>query len=75
MCKDGIPEMEVDAMREEYDDEIKELKQVIESFIRIEDCITGGNALMSNQGQEMDGFSALANFRDIAQKAKKLFEK
>lgn len=48
-----------------------ELKDIIMAIIRVEDCLSSGTELTSNQGQALDGFSALANFRDLAWKLKK----
>jgi hypothetical protein len=39
-------------------------------LVKIEDAMNSGNSLMSNQGQALDGFSALANFRDVANRAR-----
>ena len=39
-------------------------------LVAIEDAMTSGTSLTSNQGQALDGFSALANFRDIASRAR-----
>ena len=48
-----------------------EFKTIAEKLVRIENAVsTGGKATFAGQGQGMDGFSALGNFRDIAQKAR-----
>jgi len=36
------------------------------------DAYEGGDSLVSNQGQAMDGYSALANFKSIAEEARDL---
>ena len=47
-------------------------REVVRRITEVEAALEGGKELMSCQGQPMDGYSALANFRDIAQKAKSL---
>jgi hypothetical protein len=44
--------------------------QLINKFIRVLDAYRGGTALVSNQGQSLDGYSALAEFVAIAALAK-----
>ena len=39
-------------------------------LVRIADAFDGGTALTSNQGQALDGYSALAAFRDVAARAR-----
>jgi hypothetical protein len=41
---------------------------------RIEEAMGAGRALASNQGQALDGFSALAAFRDVAARARTALE-
>ena len=40
-------------------------------LVRIADAVEGGNSFIANQGQALDGFSALANFRALAYTARK----
>lgn len=40
-------------------------------LVRISDAMNGGKPSIANQGQALDGFSALANFRAIADAARK----
>ncbi len=46
-------------------------KQVTEQLIYILDCYEGGKPLLSNQGQALDGYSALAEFVALAERAKR----
>ena len=39
-------------------------------LVAIEDALTGRAPVTANQGQALDGFSALAQFRDIAERAR-----
>ncbi len=39
-------------------------------LVRIADALDGGAPLVSNQGQALDGYSALAAFRDVAHRAR-----
>ena len=39
-------------------------------LVVIEDALSGGVAMASNQGQALDGYSALANFRSVANRAR-----
>ena len=43
-------------------------------LVRIADALDKGAALFSNQGQALDGFSALAAFRDVARRARTALE-
>ena len=45
-------------------------KSLCSELTRIEDAMSTGKALVSNQGQALDGFSALAAFRDVATRAR-----
>ena len=45
-------------------------KQLCAELVAIEDALSGGVALASNQGQALDGYSALANFRSVANRAR-----
>jgi len=47
---------------------------IIKRIARIEELMVSGEALLSNQGQGLDGFSALAEFRAAAQDAKRYLE-
>ena len=40
-------------------------------FVRVADALDGGKPSVANQGQALDGFSALANFRALADVARK----
>ena len=51
---------------------LKTEKEIIQDLVDILDAYEGGAELASNQGQAMDGYSALANFVDIAEKAREL---
>lgn len=50
---------------------IEQQRAIIKKLVRVLDAYDGGEELISNQGQAMDGFSALANFVSVARKAKK----
>lgn len=39
-------------------------------LVRIADAIDSGRPLVGNQGQALDGYSALAAFRDVANRAR-----
>jgi hypothetical protein len=39
-------------------------------LVAIEDALSGGSVQFSNQGQALDGYSALAAFRDVADRAR-----
>lgn len=41
-------------------------------LVAIEDALSGGSIQFSNQGQALDGYSALATFRDVADRARAL---
>jgi hypothetical protein len=47
-----------------------EYKQLCAELISIEDALSSGNVQFSNQGQALDGYSALAAFRDVAARAR-----
>ena len=47
---------------------------IINSLVYIRKAETGGTPLVSNQGQALDGYSALANYQAIADKAVELEE-
>ncbi len=44
--------------------------EIVEKLVRIIDVYEGGDALFSNQGQAMDGYSALAEFVSLAKIAR-----
>ena len=44
--------------------------EIVRRLINIFDCLEDGSRLISNQGQALDGYSALAAFRALAQRAK-----
>ena len=46
--------------------------EIIRKLIYTLDCYDGGEPLISNQGQSLDGYSALANFVELAREAKAL---
>ena len=45
-------------------------KALCAELVHIANALDGKNALISNQGQAMDGYSALAAFRDVANRAR-----
>jgi hypothetical protein len=45
-------------------------KALCAELVHIANALDGKNALISNQGQAMDGYSALAAFRDVADRAR-----
>jgi len=47
---------------------------ILEELILVLDAYKGYKPTVSNQGQAMDGFSALANFVSIAEKAKSIYK-
>lgn len=49
-------------------------RTLLVDLVRIDDALKSGQSLISNQGQSMDGFSALANFQSVAGDARKLLE-
>lgn len=54
------------------DSEIAELIDIRNRLVRVLNAYEGGDALISNQGQALDGYSALANFVSIARRASDL---
>jgi len=54
--------------------ESKELLEISKSLASILDAYEGKSALISNQGQALDGFSALANFVSVAEKARRFIK-
>lgn len=47
-----------------------EYRNLCAEMAEIEEAMNTGNTLISNQGQALDGFSALAAFRDVAVRAR-----
>ena len=45
-------------------------KQLCAELVRIADALDGGKPLAANQGQALDGYAALAAFRDVANRAR-----
>jgi len=56
-------------------DTTEELWNIVKSLVRVLDAYDGSISLISNQGQALDGYSALANFLSIARSAKLLTRK
>ena len=48
------------------------LERIMDDLVRVVNAYEGKGALFSCQGQGMDGYSALANFIEIAKKAREL---
>ncbi len=48
-----------------------DLSKHLRSLIRVKDAADGRVKMVSNQGQAMDGFSELANYRSLVDKIKK----
>jgi hypothetical protein len=44
-------------------------KEIVDQLIVIHKAMSSGSALLSNQGQALDGYSALANFIHLAETA------
>ena len=49
--------------------------QFLLDLVKVHDAYTGGVETLANQGQAMDGFSALANYDDIAEKVAACMQK
>ena len=47
-----------------------DFRALCEELVAIEDALSGGSVQFSNQGQALDGYSALATFRDVAARAR-----
>ena len=47
-----------------------QFRELCAEFSAIEDALSGNMVLASNQGQSLDGYSALANFRSVAKRAR-----
>ena len=47
-----------------------DFRALCKKLVEIEDAISGGSVRFSNQGQALDGYSALAAFRDVADRAR-----
>lgn len=54
---------------------MKELLRLLQEMADIYDAYHGGTELVSNQGQPLDGYSALANYDDVARQIKKELER
>ena len=46
----------------------KKLRATMNALIHIKQCADGGTSSVSNQGQALDGYSELANYRDVIEK-------
>ena len=56
---------------EEEECRVQCLDEYMKQFLFILSAYENKKALVSGQGQAMDGYSALANFLDVARRAKK----
>lgn len=52
-----------------------DLLEACKWFVKIEDAASSGKPLLSNQGQGMDGYSMLANFRGLVKDARAAVDK
>lgn len=52
-----------------------EIDKLLNSLIHTLDMYEGGKPSLANQGQALDGYSALYNFVEIAKKIRQLKEK
>lgn len=52
--------------------QVETYSEIIDRLVRVIDAYEGQNALFSCQGQAMDGYSALAEFVDIAKNARNI---
>ena len=50
----------------------KDIEILIRKLIYIKECADGKRKLIANQGQAMDGFSELYNYRDIIEKIRNI---
>jgi hypothetical protein len=50
--------------------ETKELIDIINNLIRVLDAQKEGTLLLTNQGQALDGYSALANYNSLVEELK-----
>lgn len=48
----------------------KTMMYLIEDLVKIHEAYHNGDEVVANQGQALDGFSALANYDDIARRLK-----
>jgi hypothetical protein len=53
---------------------IESHEEIIHALVRVLNAYENKTPLVSNQGQALDGFSALANFVQIAKKARELLK-
>lgn len=49
-------------------DNRKVVYEVVDSLIEVKQCADGGTETFANQGQAMDGYSELANYRSLIEK-------
>jgi hypothetical protein len=52
----------------------KDIESICKDIIKVYDMLNNKEELVSNQGQSLDGYSALANFNEYALKLKQLME-
>ena len=48
------------------------MEELVQWLIKIKDMADGGKTSLANQGQALDGYSELANYRDIIEQMRKL---
>ena len=53
---------------------VPEMLEICRQLSDVKDALDGGKELIANQGQALDGISALANFRSIATKAQEVYK-
>ena len=46
----------------------KKLRTAMDALVRVKQCADGGTELVSNQGQALDGYSELANYRSVIER-------
>lgn len=49
---------------------VDDWRALVAELVSIDDAMASGTQYVSNQGQALDGFSALAHFRDVAKRAR-----
>lgn len=54
------------------EDQTEPTTALLAKFVDVLNTYEGGNALVANQGQAMDGYSTLANFKALAEEARDL---
>ena len=71
-------------LRDKWNAQFKEIKAwsflvdlsvVVRDLVDVLEAAEGGRKVVSNQGQALDGYSELANYRAVAKKARILWEK